>query len=280
MANLKAIRSRIGSVKNTKKITKAMNMVSAAKLRKNEQILLSLRPYADSLISLIQTLNTHVQSEHPFYKIREEGVPLYVFVTADKGLCGAFNSNIIKHALKIFAENKNAKAVVLGKKARDYFKRFEMPYEKAYVNIFNKPSYNVAKEIANWVADYYLSHEEISEVIFVFNRYKNSIVSLLTEEKFLPREKEEVEKESKIYLTEPDLNTALTKVMNEYLESEVYRIMLESLTSEHGARMAAMDSATENAEEMIKDLVLKANRERQAIITREIAEIVGGANAL
>lgn len=279
MASLKDIRKRISSVKETKKITKAMNMVASAKLRRTEKKLMSLRPYADSLIDLIETINAHINSDHPFYKERENGENLYVFLTSDKGLCGSFNSKIIKKSEEILNEDRNVKVILMGKKIKKHFDKHKYSYEKAYYDVFDNPDYHIPKKIANYISDYYLENKEIKQVFFVFNRFKNTIVSKITQEKFLPRKKKSKEK-SKVYETEPDLSSMLTYCIKEYLESEVYRIMLESLTSEHGARMAAMDAATDNAEDMIEDLSMEANRKRQAEITKEISEIVGGANAL
>jgi|MTBAKSStandDraft_2_1061841.scaffolds.fasta_scaffold01102_32 F-type H+-transporting ATPase subunit gamma len=279
MANLKAIRKRIASVQSTKKITRAMNMVAAAKLRKMEQRLMAMRPYADTLIRLVERLNYHVESAHPFYTRREGGVPLYVFISGDKGLCGSFNSNIIRLGRDLVKENPKAYKTVMGKKVRDAFRRMEISVEAAYTDIFDPPTYHVAQEIADFLARFYLDHEDVSEIIIVYNRFKNSIVSEITQETFLPRIRE-IEEPKRIFLAEPDMGTMLESAMKEYLESEMYRIMLESLASEHGARMTAMEAATDNAEEMINELVLKANRERQSMITTEISEIVGGANAL
>jgi len=279
MANLKAIRKRIASVHSTKKITRAMNMVAAAKLRKMEQRLMAMRPYADALISLVERLNYHVETAHPFYTRREGGVPFYLFISGDKGLCGSFNSNIIRLGRDLVKDNPKAYKAVMGKKARDAFRRMEIPVEAAYTDIFDPPTYHVAQEIADFLARFYLEHEDVSEIIVVYNRFKNSIVSEITQETFLPRIRE-IEEPKRIFLAEPDMGTMLESAMREYLESEMYRIMLESLASEHGARMTAMEAATDNAEEMINELVLKANRERQSMITTEISEIVGGANAL
>ncbi len=279
MANLKTIRTRIASVHNTKKITKAMNMVSAAKLRKTEKQLMDLRPYANGISDLIVRVNYHMQTEHPFYEQRKEGSPLYVFITSDKGLCGSFNSYVIKRAKALLAKDPNAKAVLIGKNIRNYFKRFDMRSEKVYTDVFNTVSFDSAQEIANYLADLYLNDRAIRNVIIVYNRFKSSVLSETTEEIFLPRVKD-IKEQKVIYEIEPDTSSMLTQLMKEYLKAEIYRMLLESLTSEHGARMAAMDAATENAEEMIKKLTLKANRERQAVITTEISEIVGGANAL
>ncbi|TYB32206.1 MAG: ATP synthase F1 subunit gamma [Candidatus Mcinerneyibacterium aminivorans] len=281
MGSLKDIRKRISSVKETKKITRAMNMVASAKLRRTEDKLLSLRPYADELIELIETINYHIQSENPFYAEREKGYPLYVFISADKGLCGAFNSKITKKAQELLNESSECESVIIGKKAKRYFDRNDMDYINSYIDFFEELSYNDAKKVANFLSEYYLKNEKIKEIIFVYNRFKNTIVSNTTVEKFLPRKREESgEEEKKVYESEPDLKSMLTYAITEYLESEVYRIMLESLTSEHGARMAAMDAATDNAQDMIDNLTMEANRKRQAEITKEISEIVGGSNAL
>jgi len=279
MANLKAIRKRITSVQSTKKITRAMNMVAAAKLRKMEQRLLAMRPYADTLIALVEKLNYHMETIHPFYTQREGGVPFYVFISGDKGLCGSFNSNIIRLGRDLIKENPQAYVAVMGKKVKDAFRRMDISVEAAYSDIFDPPTYHAAQEIADFLSGFYLEHEDVSKIIVVYNRFKNSIVSEITQETFLPRIRE-IEEPRRIFLAEPDVTSMLEAAMKEYLESEIYRIMMESLASEHGARMTAMEAATDNAEEMINDLVLKANRERQSMITTEISEIVGGANAL
>ncbi len=279
MGNLKTIRTRIASVHNTKKITKAMNMVSAAKLRKSERRLLDLRPYAHGLSDLIVKMNYHLQSEHPFYSERKEGKPLFVFISADKGLCGSFNSYVIRRARKLLAENPDSQSVLIGKNIRNYFKRFNIPFLHTYSDVFNVVTFDIAQEIGGYLADLYLNDLSISKIIIVYNRFKNSVLSETSEEQFLPRVKD-IQETKTIYEIEPDAGTLLTALMKEYLKAEVLRILLESLTSEHGARMAAMDAATENADEMIRKLTLKANRERQSIITTEISEIVGGANAL
>jgi F-type H+-transporting ATPase subunit gamma len=279
MANLKAIRKRITSVQSTKKITRAMNMVAAAKLRKMEQRLLAMRPYADTLIALVEKLNYHMETIHPFYTQREGGVPFYVFISGDKGLCGSFNSNIIRLGRDLIKENPRAYVAVMGKKVKDAFRRMDISVEAAYSDIFDPPTYHAAQEIADFLSGFYLEHEDVSKIIVVYNRFKNSIVSEITQETFLPRIRE-IEEPRRIFLAEPDVTSMLEAAMKEYLESEIYRIMMESLASEHGARMTAMEAATDNAEEMINDLVLKANRERQSMITTEISEIVGGANAL
>lgn len=279
MGNLKTIRTRIASVHNTKKITKAMNMVSASKLRKCERRLLDLRPYANGLSDLIARVNYHMQTDHPFFTERKEGTPLFVFISADKGLCGSFNSYVIRRARKLLAENPASQCVLIGKNIRNYFKRFSMTSLKAFTDVFSEVTFDTANDIGDYLADLYLNDPSISRIIIVYNRFKNSVLSETTEEQFLPRNKQ-IEEAKTIYEVEPDVGTLLTVLMKEYLKSEILRILLESLTSEHGARMAAMDAATENADEMIRKLTLKANRERQSIITTEISEIVGGANAL
>ncbi len=279
MANLKAIRTRITSVQSTKKITKAMNMVAASKLRKTEAQLMSLRPYADTLITLVEKLGHHLETDHPFFKKRDSERRLYVFVSGDKGLCGSFNSNIARKAREIFSREPRAYAVAVGKKICDALRHAGIETVRSYADILSSPSYHSAKEISDLVSEFYLQHEDVGEVIFVFNRFKNSIVSFLDQENFLPREKT-LDETRRVFITEPGQHAMLEAAMKEYLESEVYRIMLESLSSEFGARMNAMEAATDNAEDMINQLVMKANRERQSIITTELTEIVNGANAL
>ena len=279
MANLKNIRRRISSVQSTKKITKAMNMVAAAKLRKTEARLLSLRPYADTLISMVEHIGYHTDTEHPYFRQREGSRKLFVFVSGDKGLCGSFNSNVIRLGRDLIKENPQAHVAVMGKKVKDAFRRMGISVEAAYSDIFDPPTYHVAQEIADFLARFYLEHEDVSKIIVVYNRFKNSIVSEITQETFLPRIRE-IEEPRRIFLAEPDVTTMLEAAMKEYLESEIYRIMMESLASEHGARMTAMHQATDNATDLLGQLTLQYNKARQAAITKEILEITGGAEAL
>ncbi len=279
MANLKNIRRRISSVQSTKKITKAMNMVAAAKLRKTEARLLSLRPYADTLISMVEHIGYHTDTEHPYFRQREGSRKLFVFVSGDKGLCGSFNSNVARKARDLVAENRGSYVVGVGKKIKESFKRMGIKADKTWEDIFSPLEYSAAKDISDYISAMYLEHKDITNVIFVFNRFKNSIVSYLDQEVFLPRIRE-FEEPRKIIVAEPSHTAMVEAAMSEYLEGEVFRILLESSASEFGARMSAMEAATDNAEDMINELVMKANRERQAIITTELTEIVNGANSI
>lgn len=291
MANLKEVRTRIQSVKSTQQITKAMKMVAASKLRKAQDAILQMRPYVKKLYGILENASASLEGTHQSeYSIeREIKKVLVVVVTSDKGLCGAFNTNAIKAALSLIDENyrnqeTNGQLWILpiGKKAYDYFQKRNYQVVDNYKDIFTDLSFDKAKEAAEFVMDGFLK-DDFDVVELVYNEFKNVATQILRADQFLPIvnvEKEEKIKRPTDYIFEPSIEYIIKVMIPSTLKVQFYKAILESNASEHGARMTAMDQATENAGELLKDLRLVYNRTRQAAITKEILEIVGGAEAL
>lgn len=287
MANLKDIRLRINSIKSTQQTTKAMKMVSAAKLRKAQDSIIRLRPYANKLKELIQNLLLGQQEiDSPYVKSREIKNVLLVVVTSNKGLCGAFNSSIFKLVQSTIQEkysnlhkNGNVHLLCVGKKGFEFFKRTHKLIGENH-DLFSKvsfePTANLAEEIMQGFID-----GKWDKVEIIYNEFKNVATQIRKVETFLPLE---VPKNDKVqfvdYIFEPNKEDILTELIPKILKIQFYKCILDSNASEHGARMVAMDSATENATQLINQLRLIYNKERQAAITKEILEIVGGAEAL
>jgi len=287
MATLKTIRKRIASVRSTRKITKAMKMVAAARLKKAEDSARALRPYARRLDEIIHSLaartdrssfallNTHGEVD----RIR------LVVLTSDKGLCGAFNSNVSKAADRFIRENReaipNISVSVVGKKGKTYFERRKVPIDRYYHDVLTNLGFEKAELIGqDIVADY--TRQELDAVYLVYNEYKSAISQKVVVEKLLPIEPAPVESlDTPVdYLYEPDQETVLTEILPLQVNVQVYRALLESAASEMGARMTAMGSATDNASDLIDRLTLQYNKVRQAAITKELMEIISGAEAL
>ncbi len=286
MATLRDIRRRINSVKSTQQITKAMKMVSAAKLRRAQERLLNARPYADRLQQVLAHLTANVdRSAHPLLAVRKPESILYVLVTADRGLCGSFNANVIRTAgqeVDARQEEGRVQLVTLGKKGFEHFSRRGYDVARNFENVFDNLDLNQANEVSQWIEGRFVAGE-VDEVNLVFNRFFSVAVQRPVVQKLLPIEaaKPELEKyEPAPYLYEPSAERILEEVCPRYLTVSVWRVLLESFTAEQAARMVAMESASDNAEEMIYDLTLYYNKVRQASITKEIADIVGGAEAL
>ncbi len=284
MPSLLDIRRRIRSVKNTQQLTKAMKTVSAAKLRRAQERVLSARPYASQLKSVLGDLAAKIENvSHPLLETRPEQKALVIIVTVDRGLCGAFNSNIIRAAQNFIREMspKELKLLLVGRKSRDFFRRRRTPIFADFINIFSNLNYGHAKEISERVIEAY-STAAFDSVYMVYNEFKSVIQQRLVIEKLLPFDRGELQKsESMIdYIYEQSPQQIFDRLLPRYIETQVFRALLESAASEHGARMAAMDTATRNAGEMIEMLTLNMNRIRQAAITREIIEVVSGAGAL
>ena len=286
MPSLLDIRRRIRSVKNTQQLTKAMKTVSAAKLRRAQERVMSARPYADQLRYVLANLAVRVEHiTHPLLEIRPEERTLVVVVTADRGLCGAFNSNLIRATQNFLREKGNSSATTLfpvGRKGRDFFRRREVSITSDYVNFFNKLDYGNARDIAKTISDLY-AEAKIDAVYIVYNEFKSAIQQRVTMEKLLPLGRAhlgDAQVTPTEYIFEQPPQQVFDRLLPRYVEIEVYRALLESAASEHGARMAAMDTASRNAGEMIESLTLNMNRVRQAAITREIIEVVSGAGAL
>jgi F-type H+-transporting ATPase subunit gamma len=286
MPNLKDIKRRIQSVKNTQQITKAMKLVAASKLRKAQQAILAARPYAVKMMDVLNHLAARCNGDlHPLLDVRESNRDLFLIITSDKGLCGGFNGTIIRKMaqhIKDNTQNENS-LIIAGKKGNDVFR--------------NRPV-NIVQDIIGWTRDFdYLKAQAIGEnlatiftekkvdkVFMVYNEFKSVMQQEVVIEQLLPVVPENLEHQDGSfvvdYIYEPDEETILDELLKRYMTVEVYRAFLESSASEHGARMTAMDSASRNAGEMIGDLTLTYNKARQAYITKELIEIVNGAEAL
>jgi len=284
MPNLKDLKKRINSVKKTEQITKAMRMVAAAKLRRAQTDIVAARPYAikmnEVLVSLVSRTNPDM---HPILRVREPKRGVLVIVASDRGLCGAFNQNVFRKAEAFIRENKGRyeelSLVLVGKKALDFYKRKKVNIRKSYV--IGAPNFDLSSEICDDLISGYVN-QEFDELTIIFNEFKSAMTQILHVNRVLPVEPMEAEEEdSKIeYLYEPSEDVLLEALLPMSLKVFFYRAMLESAASEHGARMTAMESASGNAGEMISKLSIKFNRLRQASITTELMEVVGGAEAL
>ena len=278
------IRRRIRSVKNTQQITKAMKMVAAAKLRRAQERMFAARPYAGGLRQVLASVATRVDiSAHPLLQTREpERNVVVVVVTADRGLCGAFNANVIRAAQNFIREHafEGVELLTIGRKASDFFRRRPIPIRK---NVFvaQALSLDVAKEIADSLIKDFID-EKIDGVYVVYNEFKSLIAQHVRAERLLPIAREfeaDPNRPAIDYLYEPGPEQILSDLLPKHIEFQLYRVLLESAAAEQGARMTAMEAATKNASDMINYLTLTYNRIRQAAITKEIIEIVSGASA-
>jgi F-type H+-transporting ATPase subunit gamma len=285
MATLKAIRKRIGSIRNTQQITKAMKMVSAAKLRRAQEAAIMARPYAEKMTDLLRNLSGRVSREaHPLLKVREEKRILLLLVTSDRGLCGGYNANLIRAAEAFMRKQETGQAiqlVLIGRKGADYFRRRKADISDRYVNILATPPEELAAEIAEKIIGRFI-RGETGAVYIVYSRFRSALSQVPTLEKLLPVALSEEERSEELteYLYEPGVEALLSSLLPKITEVGIQRALLEATASEHGARMTAMDSATSNASKMMGTLTLQMNRARQASITRELMEIVGTAEAL
>ncbi len=290
MANLKEIRNRITSVSSTQQITKAMKMVSAAKLRRAQDAIVQMRPYANKLKDLLENLSSTLESSEGIYsETREVKNVLLIPITSNRGLCGAFNNNVIKKASYLANhEYANAKVSMLciGKKSDEFFKRTEYhiigsDLPRHLNELFDNLTFDQVAPVAQLVMNAF-ANKQFDKVIIIYNQFKNAAVQILQEEQFLPVQKPESSSSgSKVdYLFEPSKEYIVTELIPKSLKIQLYKALLDSHASEHGARMTAMHKATDNAGALIKELKLTYNKARQASITNEILEIVGGAEAL
>lgn len=288
MASLRDIRKRIQSVKSTQKITKAMKMVSAAKLRRAQDAILAARSYAEKLHEVVRSLAARVETKtHPLLQIREEMRKLLLVVfTSDRGLCGAFNSNLLKQVESFVRENSakypdGIELFVIGRKGVEYLKKRKYNVTESWAGIYQKEQYETAKVIGEKLIDKFVN-KECDEVVIVYNKFRSAISQVPTFLKLLPVDPidipENVPKTEYIY--EPDKETLINELMPREVYTQLQRGLLESIASELGARMTAMDNATNNARDMIDKLTLLFNKTRQASITKELMEIIGGAEAI
>jgi F-type H+-transporting ATPase subunit gamma len=291
MASLKEVRTRIRSVKSTQQITKAMKMVAASRLRRAQDAILQLRPFTDKLSDILNTVikATEETGSNPYAEIRDVERVLLVPVTSDRGLCGAFNSNVVKRTLLLIEEeyeqayhNDQLYILPVGVKGFDYFRKRAYNVIPDFCQVFSELSFDKVREAADFAMEGFLN-SEFDKVILIFNEFKNVATQILCTEQFLPLSNTEEEndlKDSADYIFEPSKAEIKKELIPQSLRIQFYKAILESNASEHGARMTAMEVATENAEELLGDLRILYNRTRQAAITKEILDIVGGAEAL
>ncbi len=295
MATLLDFRRRIRSVKNTQQITRAMKFVAAARLRRAQEAALAARPYANELSRLLRSIMARIdEPEHPLLAKRAEERILAIVLTGERGLAGAFNTNILRKANEFLRErrDKRLSLVPVGKKGRDSLKRAGFKFAAEYINVLAKVEFSTAREIAGLASELY-AKEEIDAVYLIFSEFKTVVTANLKVEKLLPVEPEtarepakETAQESSTdqpqsridYIYEQPVDKLLASLLPKYIEAQVLRAMLESSAAEYAARMAAMESATRNAGEVIQALTLHMNKVRQAAITKEIIEIVSGAS--
>ncbi len=289
MASLLDMRRRIKSVKNTQQITKAMKMVAAAKLKRAQDRVTAARPYAKKMSEILGNLSARIGEEFssPLLDSRGDEKYLIVLVSADKGLCGGFNTNIMKAAQNFLKENagKQTEMIPVGRKGRDFFKRREMLFVEEYVGLTNsgRVEYKDAALIAQKVIKTFTEDTSIDKVFLVFTEFKTVLSQKPVVEQLLPIAKTAVENATEgaqaEYIYEQTPAEIFGKLLPKQVETQIYRAMLESIASEQGSRMTAMDSASKNAGELIDSLTLNMNRIRQAAITKEIIEVVSGAAA-
>lgn len=288
MPSLKAIKKRIGSVKNTRQITKAMKMVSAAKLRRAQDNIIAARPYAGKMEEVLESLAGSVaENAHPLLEVREGKKLLLLVVTSDRGLCGGFNANLCKAADRFIREKKaeyeEITLTTLGRKGYEFLKsRYSI--SKNYPNLISKPNYHTAALLAQEIIEGYLDGQ-YDQVIVLYNAFKSVMSQDITFQQLLPVVPPEnttsvVDDPQVEYIYEPSIKELLDEILPKNIEVQLFKAMLESVAAEHGARMTAMDSASKNASEMIGKLTLQYNRARQAAITKELMEIISGAESI
>jgi F-type H+-transporting ATPase subunit gamma len=288
MATLRDIQRRIRSVQSTQKITRAMKLVAAAKLRRAQERIVAARPYAGKMGELLGNLVSAAGRDgapHPLLEQREGPRRQIVIITADKGLAGAFNSNVIRRALELVRESNVAEVtlVVVGRKARDFYRRRQWTIKRDMIGFWDRLAYTHASELADYFMQQYLDGE-VDEVYLVYNEFRSVAVQRPVREQLLPipRKAEGGDGDATAvdYLYEPDPRAILDELLPRHVRTQVFRALMESLAGEYGARMTAMEAATKNAKEMIDVLTIQFNKARQEKITKELLDIVGGAEAL
>ena len=288
MATLRDIQRRIRSVQSTQKITRAMKLVAAAKLRRAQERILAARPYAGKMSELLGNLVSAAsgsdETQHPLLEQREGPRRQIVIITADKGLAGAFNANVIRRALEFVRQSNTAEVtlVVVGRKARDFYRRRPWTIKRDMIGFWDRLAYAHAAELADYFMQQYLDGE-VDEVHLVYNEFRSVAVQRPVREQLLPiPSTAEGETDTTVvdYLYEPNPKAILDELLPRHVRTQVFRALMESLAGEYGARMTAMEAATKNAKEMIDVLTIQYNKARQEKITKELLDIVGGAEAL
>ncbi|MBR1397607.1 MAG: ATP synthase F1 subunit gamma [Selenomonadaceae bacterium] len=288
MANLQDIRRRIKSVKSTQQITNAMNMVATSRLRHAKEAAVANKPYSDKTKSVVQNIAAHVEGfSHPMLEVHESGKKLLLVIAADKGLAGAYSSNVFKLAHANIDDKNNTELVTVGRKTKDHFGHRGFSISKSWIGVSERPKYEDAKSIANYLIQRFETGE-IKDIFMIYTRFVSAISCVPEIVKLLPFEHEAEDTNGtdkpgglkSEYIYEPSAEVVLSHLLPQYLVTVIYASMLQSAASELSSRMNAMSNATDNAEELISKLNLHYNKVRQAGITNEINEIVGGANAL
>lgn len=292
MASLKEVKNRITSVISTQQITKAMKMVAAAKLRRSQERIQQMRPFAQKLNALLQNLSAaqvDFSGDNWYSVVREEKKILIISVSSDRGLCGSFNSNIFKGVNRLISEKYaaqfakgNVTVLTIGKKANDYFGKHKCSVVGDFTLLFGSLSFENVSGAAEFIMNAY-KHGKYDKIELVYNEFKNVATQILRVEQFLPIEppqSSDISTQTVDYIYQPDQKEIITSLIPQSLKIQLYKAVLDSNAAENGARMTAMDKATENAGDLLKQLRLTYNRTRQAAITKEILEIVGGAEAL
>ncbi len=291
MPSLQSLRRKIAAFKNTQKITKAMKMVAAAKLKRSQDRILAARPYAHKMREVLANLSRRVnRAAHPLLQKRAGTQVEILVVTSDRGLCGGFNGNIVRKTVEFLRQSEaNGRRVnlsIVGRKGRDYFRRRPWPIRQEWTGVFDKLSFEHAIDIGGDLTEHFIQGT-FDELYVVYNEFKSAIQQRVIVEKLFPvdtaAEFETAQTETALggsYLYEPDEAELLNALVPKHFQIQTFRILLESAAAEHGARMAAMDGATRNAGELIKKVTLYYNKTRQAAITKELMDIVGGAEAL
>ena len=291
MPTLRDINKRLKAIKNTKKITAAMKMVAAAKLRKVQDRMLNFRPYASGMESVLSNLAKVSEREiHPLLALRPRRTVEVVVITSDKGLCGAFNSNVLRASYKYIEQLKTdgieLNLSVVGRKARDFYRRREFERRNDWTGISGNVTYGNAQEIANSLSENYIN-EAVDEVVLIYNEFKSMIAQKIVTMKLLPIGTIEPEGEAARdmsmygdYMYEPSRQAIFEQLLPKYIEIQIFRALIESSAAEEAARMAAMENATKNCSELIEKVTLQANKVRQAMITKDLMDIVGGVEAM
>jgi F-type H+-transporting ATPase subunit gamma len=285
MATLRDIRRRIRSVQSTQKITRAMKLVAAAKLRRAQERILAARPYANKMSELLANLVSGADTGHPLLEPREGPRRQIVIITADRGLAGAFNSNILRRAVEFIRESNTAEVtlVVVGRKARDFFRRRPYTIKRDMIGFWDRLAYSHATELADAFMQQYLDGE-VDEVHLLYNEFRSVALQRPVRQQLLPIPKtaeSEADGEAPVdYIYEPGPDAILNDLLPRHVRMQVFRALMESLAGEYGARMTAMEAATKNAKDMIDILSIQYNKARQEKITKELLDIVGGAEAL
>jgi F-type H+-transporting ATPase subunit gamma len=282
MANLKEIRNRISSVSSTMQITSAMKMVSAAKLKKAQDAITAMRPYSNKLTEILQSLSSSMDSDNKFSQNREVKKVLIVSITSNRGLCGGFNSNILKKSAELanstYKDNE-VSFVAIGKKGNDFLQK-SFNVDSNYIDIFDKLNMANVSLIAESLMSKFVN-EEFDKIDIIYNKFKNAATQIVVNEQFLPiSQNEDTSNNNLDYVFEPSKTEIIEELIPKSLKNQLFKAIRDSWASEHGARMTAMHKATDNATELRDDLKLVYNQARQAAITNEILEIVGGAEAL